>query len=106
MPKGAVETADSLSSVHAFDRSLKDKHQHLTAGLARATSDIGRATAHSHLPHPKAIIIRRGQEAFEFELASLRTINSKGEFIFLESEISLLKMSMTDAADSGRAEAR
>ena len=84
----------AISEVKSANAALKNNHESLTAVFAGATAGIGLATVKAfakHIPRPKAIIVGRSRAKFEPELQALRTINTNGEYTFIEADISLIK---------------
>ena len=86
--------APTLSTVHSWNASLSSKYSSLTAVFVGATSGIGLETLKqfaSCIPNPKVYIVGRSQAKSQPLLDELKELNGKGEYIFLEAEISQLK---------------
>ena len=84
----------AITEVRSANAALRNKHESLTAVFAGATAGIGLATLRAfakHIPEPKAIIVGRSRSKFESELQNLRSLNPKGQFTFLEADVSLIK---------------
>ena len=84
----------AISEIRSANAALKKTHDSLAAVFVGATSGIGLATLQSfadHIPKPKAIIVGRSRSKFQPELEILQELNPNGEFIFLETDISLIK---------------
>lgn len=67
---------------------------HLTAVFVGGTSGIGEYTLKAfarHCLHPKAYFIGRSQSSADRILAELHAINGNGEYLFINSDVSLLK---------------
>ena len=86
--------AATLPIVRAWNSSLSSMYPSLTAVFVGATSGIGLETLKqftAHIPTPKSYIIGRSQVNSQPLLDELKQINGKGQYIFLEAEISQLK---------------
>lgn len=84
----------AITEVRSANASLRNKYESLTAVFAGATAGIGLATLRAfakHIRQPNAIIVGRSRSKFESELQNLRSINPKGQFTFLEADVSLIK---------------
>ncbi|RMZ08623.1 hypothetical protein D0862_03892 [Hortaea werneckii] len=84
----------AISEVKSANATLDKSPQELTAVFTGATNGIGLATLRAfakHISSPRAIIIGRSQTKFANELDNLRTINPKGTYTFLETDISLIQ---------------
>src|ERR1700760_934104 len=85
----------SAKEARAANAALKSRYDTLTAVFVGATNGIGLATLKAfakHIPKPKAIIVGRSRSKFEPELKNLHSINSNGEYIFIESpDVNLIK---------------
>lgn len=84
----------AFAEIKSANASLKNKQETLTAVFAGATNGIGLATLKAfakYIPKPKAVIIGRSQSRFASELRNLQSINPHGEYIFLETDVSLIK---------------
>lgn len=84
----------AISEIRSANAALGKKRDSVTAVFAGATAGIGLATLKAfakNVPKPKAFIIGRSQAKFQPHLDSLKSINSKGEYTFLETEIALIK---------------
>ena len=84
----------TLSEVNAANEDLRTRVETATAIFTGATQGIGLATLKAfatHIPKPRAIIVGRNRQRFKDELHKLASLNSSGEFIFLEAEVSLIK---------------
>jgi NAD(P)-dependent dehydrogenase (short-subunit alcohol dehydrogenase family) len=67
---------------------------HLTGVFVGGTSGIGEYTLKAfarHCQHPKAYFIGRSQAAADRILSELHAINGKGEYLFINSDVGLLK---------------
>ncbi|KAI6815358.1 hypothetical protein KC340_g15661 [Hortaea werneckii] len=84
----------AISEVKSANASLDKSPQELTAVFTGATNGIGLATLRAfakHISSPRAIIVGRSQTKFASELDNLRSINPKGTYTFLETDISLIQ---------------
>ncbi|KAI6891259.1 hypothetical protein KC318_g14224 [Hortaea werneckii] len=84
----------AISEVKSANASLDKSPQELTAVFTGATNGIGLATLRAfakHISNPHAIIVGRSQTKFASELDNLRSINPKGTYTFLETDISLIQ---------------
>lgn len=80
-------------TVQSANAELGIKDHALTAVFVGATSGIGLATLKAlvkRVPRPTAIIVGRSQTKFEPELDHLKQLCPKGEFTFIEADISLM----------------
>jgi hypothetical protein len=84
----------SISEIIKVNETLPSRYESATAVFTGATQGVGLGTLQAfvkHIPKPRAIIVGRSRERFEDEMNRLRSINSSGEFIFIEGELSLIK---------------
>lgn len=84
----------SLKEVIAANASLPIRYDSVTAIFTGATQGIGLGTLKAfarHIPHPTAVIVGRQHERFERELKNLKLCNPRGNFIFVEGQVSLIK---------------
>ncbi|GAB1740068.1 hypothetical protein NU219Hw_g4988t1 [Hortaea werneckii] len=84
----------AISEVKSANASLNKSPKELTAVFTGATNGIGLATLRAfakHISSPSAIIVGRSHTKFANELDNLRTINPKGTYTFLETDISLIQ---------------
>lgn len=66
----------------------------LVAVFAGATAGIGETSLREfarHAPKPRIYIVGRSQEACDRLDADLKNVNSEGEYIFIRSDVSLLR---------------
>ena len=67
----------------------------LVAVFVGATSGIGEATLKQFARHsrqPRAYFIGRSQDAGDRILAQCRALNSEGEYIFIQADVSLIRV--------------
>ncbi|KAI7540234.1 hypothetical protein KC331_g9284 [Hortaea werneckii] len=84
----------AISEVRSANASLDKSPQELTAVFTGATNGIGLATLRAfakHISSPHAIVVGRSQTKFANELDNLHSINPKGTYTFLETDISLIQ---------------
>lgn len=83
----------SISEIIKANETVRNRYESATAIFTGATQGVGLGTLQAfvkHIPKPRAIIIGRSRERFEDEMNQLRSINSNGEFTFIEGELSLI----------------
>jgi NADP-dependent 3-hydroxy acid dehydrogenase YdfG len=84
----------SLKDMRISNEKLKHSDVQVVALFIGATSGIGKGTLLQlarHVPVLKVYIVGRSQRAASPQLQELEAINPDGEFIFMETEISLIK---------------
>ena len=87
-------TTTTLEEIKAANQTLSTHHEASTAIFTGATQGVGLVALQAfatHVPMPKAIIVGRSRQHFEDKLQRLKLINPKGEFIFIEGQVSLIK---------------
>jgi NADP-dependent 3-hydroxy acid dehydrogenase YdfG len=84
----------TLKDVRTSNEQLKHSDAHVVALFIGATSGIGKGTLLQlarHVPSLRVYIAGRSDRAASPQLQELESINPDGEFIFLETEISLIR---------------
>jgi NADP-dependent 3-hydroxy acid dehydrogenase YdfG len=83
----------TLKDVRTSNEQLKNSDVPIVALFIGATSGIGKGTLLQlarHVPVLKVYIVGRSQRAAAAQLEQLTSVNPDGEFIFMETEISLI----------------
>jgi NADP-dependent 3-hydroxy acid dehydrogenase YdfG len=84
----------NIKDVRTSNASFKESKDPLTAVFVGATSGIGMGTLKQFAKHayaPKVYVVGRSKSAAQPLLDELTTSNPQGTFVFLETEISLMK---------------
>ena len=90
-----ISTMVSLSAVQSSNsRIASSLPPRLVGVFVGATAGIGEATFKQfakHVPQPRAYLIGRSQGAADRIVAECKTLNPRGEYIFIKADVSLIR---------------
>lgn len=84
----------NIKDVRASNATFKESKESLTAVFVGGTSGIGKGTLKQFAKHahaPKVYVVGRSKKSAQPLLDELAASNPQGTFVFLETEISLMK---------------